>query len=90
MHQALSKSTFSGKNFDKRMGADSIPVNLKEYLNQDQMVSLRQMESFGWHLAFVRRNALHCPVAVVANSLTFAVLERDGSINTDTDLGIRY
>ena len=77
--------------FEKRRGELPIPINLKEYLNQDQLYALRQMESFGWRIAFVRRPAFQTPMIVVTNSegTRFGVLERDGSIIDDENLGIR-
>ena len=79
-------------SYEKRRGELPIPINLKDYLNQDQMFSLRQMESFGWHLAFVRRPMFQTAMAVVTNDAesVYGVLEQDGSINTDTPVHLRH
>lgn len=77
--------------FNKRRGQSPIPLNLIEYLNTEQMESLRQMESFGWELAFIRRPINSSPTVIVSSTdgSTFGVLELDGSINTHSSLAIR-
>lgn len=77
---------------NRRRGEAPIPHNVDKYLNEDQLMSLRQMESFGWELAFIRRPLFQEPVAVVSNSdhTNFGVLELDGSINTKPDIVIRH
>ena len=81
-HRPFSRRNIAG---EKRKGEYAVPVNLREVLNQDQMSSLRQIDSFGWRLAFVRRNDAKEPLAVVQRSdkSGYGVLEADGSISTD-------
>lgn len=81
------------KSHRERRGDESpIPLNLREFLNENQRSTLRKIESFGWHLAFVRRPLFQEPVAVIANTddSTYSVLEKDGSINSDADLFLRH
>ena len=85
----IGKNRFS--SLDKRKGQMPIPLNLRTFLNREQMASLRQMEGFGWQLAFVRRSSDSEVIAVVvcSSSKQYGILELDGSINTDFDLIIR-
>lgn len=77
---------------ERRGGASPIPLNLREFLNEDQRRSLRQVEGFGWELAFVRRPLFQDPVVVIRNSecTAFSVLEDDGTINDAPNIIIRH
>lgn len=76
---------------EKRLGQSPVPLNTRRLLNVQQQQSLRQMETFGWHLAFIRREHLDAPVVVVenANNHCFGRLKEDGSIDTSRQLSIR-
>ncbi len=76
---------------DKRSGKTPVPLNLRSLLSEQQLMSVQQMTHFGWHLAFVRRDELSNPVVVVANGSEnrFAVLSRDGVIDTSADVSVR-
>ncbi|TVZ40557.1 hypothetical protein P886_4990 [Alteromonadaceae bacterium 2753L.S.0a.02] len=80
------------KKRERRNRSKPIPYNLSEYLNEDQSMSLRHMESFGWQLAFIRRPLFQDPMVVVANAdqSQFGLLEVDGSINTSAMLELRH
>lgn len=77
---------------ERRERSKPIPFNLSEYLNEDQTLTLRQMESFGWQLAFIRRPLFQEPLVVVANAdqTKFGVLEKDGSINMNAMFDLRH
>jgi len=77
---------------ERRHHSKPIPVNISEYLNDDQQLSLRQMEGFGWQLAFIRRPLFQDTVVVVTNTdqSKFGVLELDGSINMDSMMELRH
>jgi len=70
---------------DKRGTQAPIPQGLERYLSDLQVGALRSLESFGWRLAFVRRPLFMQAVVVVASpdQCKVAVLEEDGSVNTD-------
>ncbi len=87
-----SRLTRGGVLGDKRKGEFPVPVNLRDVLSKDQISSLKEMENFGWHLAFVRRAGEKCPIAVVArnDNSGFGVLEQDGSISTDSGFEVRH
>ena len=57
----------SVQSLDKRKGLMPIPLNVGDFLNEDQLDSLKQMENFGWQLSFIRR-AHGTPVEAVVVS----------------------
>jgi len=78
---------------DNRRGAQkAVPIDLGRYLNESQLLALHSLESFGWHLWFVRRPLFMQPVVVVANSEStqHAQLEEDGSVNLKPQLHLRH
>ncbi|MEA2081013.1 MAG: hypothetical protein U9P00_14390 [Pseudomonadota bacterium] len=76
---------------EKRKGDEPVPDNATEMLNQLQILALRQIESFGWRLRFIRRPLFQDPVAVVADGdgVKIGILEEDGRINMQSDITIR-
>jgi hypothetical protein len=76
---------------EKREGDEPVPDNATEMLNQLQILALRQIESFGWRLRFIRRPLFQDPVAVVADGdgVKIGILEEDGRINMQSDIKIR-
>ena len=89
--QPTTKSQTAASS-ERRDRSKPIPYNLSEYLNDDQQFSLRQMESFGWQLSFIRRPLFQEQVVVVANedSSQYGVLEQDGSINMQAMIDLRH
>ena len=78
---------------DNRRGVQkAIPIELSRYLNQSQLLALNSLESFGWHLCFVRRPLFMQPIVVVFNSdsTQHAQLEEDGSVNLKPALRLRH
>ncbi len=76
---------------DKRKGDKPIPDNIKEYLNDAQLVALQKIEGFGWNLVFIRRPLFQEPVAVVTNpdGSSIGILENDGKVELEPDIEIR-
>ncbi|VUD40660.1 hypothetical protein TDB9533_00323 [Thalassocella blandensis] len=87
-YHVVSKSTTSGP-YNKRRGLSPVPNNLVEFLSHQQLVSLRQMEVFGWRLSFIRRMGEAEAVTIVCNGKRCAKLEGDGSLNTEVDISFR-
>ena len=60
-------------------------------LNELQILALRQMESFGWRLQFIRRPLFQDPVVVVTDGegVKIGILEEDGRINMAPDIKVR-
>ncbi len=76
---------------DKRNSEVPVPDNLKDYLNDVQLLSLRKLEEFGWQLAFIRRPVFQdiVPVVVSHDGKKHGVLEEDGNVNMEPDLVTR-
>jgi hypothetical protein len=68
---------------EKRKSESAIPDNVKEVLNEEQMMTLRKIEGFGWQLRFVRRPLFQTvvPVVVSGKGDQIGVLEEDGRLN---------
>lgn len=66
-------------------------TELKRELNEDQLMTLRGLEQFGWELKFIRRPPFQAKVAVVfdGDRKSYAVIEADGTLNEKNDLNIR-
>jgi len=78
---------------DNRRGVQkAVPIDLGRYLNESQLLALHSLESFGWHLWFVRRPLFMQPIVIVANSEStqHAMLEADGSVNLKPPLQLRH
>ena len=65
---------------------------LKRELTDDQLFALRELETFGWELKFIRHPMFEPPVAVVFDSdrSHYAVLEKDGTLNEHPSFDIRH
>ena len=76
---------------EKRKGVSPIPEDLKEVLNEAQLITLNKMVGFGWRLEFVRRPLFQgiVPVLFHPDSKDYAVLEDDGTLNMQSDSKIR-
>jgi hypothetical protein len=76
---------------NKRRGEVPIPENCKDLMTNDQIVSLRNLESFGWSLKYVRRPKFE-PVEVVlisADGESYALLREDGELDQETPVASR-
>jgi hypothetical protein len=87
----VPKSPEGASRKERRKHKVFIAENLEELLNQHQMRALRQIESFGWQLHFVRRSLFQNPVAVIISPEgdRFATLEHDGRIDMTPDTDLR-
>jgi hypothetical protein len=76
---------------EKRKGAKPIPDHLDDHLNEVQLLALRRMESFGWHIRFVRRPLFQQVVVVItdAKGEKIGVLDEDGRVNLEPDIEVR-
>jgi hypothetical protein len=76
---------------EKRKGVSPIPENLKEVLNEAQLMMLNKMEGFGWRLEFVRRPLFQAivPVPFHPDSKQSGVMEDDGTLNMQSGSMIR-
>lgn len=87
----ISSQTAESKGGERRTGAAPIPDNIDLYLNAQQMEALQTMEYFGWQLAFIRRSDLNNIIPVIQHiqNKEFAVLDDDGDIIRDPNIGLR-
>lgn len=75
----------------ERRTHDEARAALKLQLNEDQRISLAEIERYGWELRFIRHPpfAPAMPVVLDGEKKRFAVLEADGTINDHVELNIR-
>jgi len=76
---------------ERRKEGILIPDNLEELLNKTQLQALSGMKHSEWELWFVRRPLFQEPVPVVHNTKdgSIGILDKDGSIRTQTDIKVR-
>jgi hypothetical protein len=76
---------------EKRKDMPPVPDNFEVLLNKNQMLALRQIETFGWQLHFVRRPLFQDPLPVILGPEgdRYATLELDGRINMTPDQVLR-
>ena len=76
---------------EKRKGEPPIPVDFQDALSPDQIMTLRQIENFGWQVAFVRRPLFQEKVIVVTTSdnKRYGVIEETGELNLQAEIRIR-
>lgn len=76
---------------EKRRGEPPVPSNLDHLINTDQLLTLRQIENFGWQVEFVRRPLFQDTVVVVSSTdnRKIGVLEDTGELNLHPDIKLR-
>ena len=76
---------------EKRHAGWAPGYTLKRELNDDQRLTLSEIEGFGWELKFIRKPMFMDPVAVVFDSdrRHFGVIEPDGTLNEHPAVQIR-
>jgi hypothetical protein len=75
----------------RRKTEKELAILLKRELNEEQRLTLADIERFGWELKFIRRPLFQQSIAVVFDSdrKCFAVLEPDGTLNENPGITIR-
>lgn len=76
---------------ERRVTAGKPGSLLKRELNDDQLITLNELEKFGWELKFVRRPPFQPVVPVVfdGDRKQFAIIEPDGTLNENPAIPIR-
>ena len=59
---------------ERRLPNRHIPENLDQFLNTSQVLTLHQIESFGWHIQFVRHPLFQDPVIFIGDVKCFSAL----------------
>jgi len=64
---------------------------LRAQLNEDQLMTLRELERFGWELRFVRRPPFQdlVPVVVDGDRRSYSILKADGAIEDNPAIKLR-
>lgn len=64
---------------------------LRAQLNEEQLMTLQELERFGWELKFVRRPPFQDLVPLVADGdrKSFSILKADGSLEDNPDIALR-
>jgi hypothetical protein len=77
---------------DRRVAQQQPGRGLERQLNEDQLITLRELERYGWELKFIRRQPFQPPVPVVfdGDRKKFAVIEADGTLNENPGFQIRH
>ncbi len=78
---------------ERRYNGKATSSELKRQLNEDQRLTLSELERYGWELKFIRREPFKEPVAVVfdGDRCKFAVLKADGTLDeTHAGIDIRH
>jgi hypothetical protein len=75
---------------DRRIGPRTAAV-LRNQLNEEQQIALRELESFGWELKFIRRRPFEpkVPVMFDGDRKKYAVLKDDGTLDENPGFVIR-
>jgi hypothetical protein len=73
---------------ERRRGTAAIPDDVDAMLTDLQRMTLRQIDSFGWRLQFVRRPLFQDVTVVVGHqdSGALAVLDVDGHLDKESGL----
>ena len=76
---------------DIRGDKKAIPYNLEYYLTKSQLTANSILKQLGWTLCFIRRPAFAIPTVVMVDTSgkRFAILTRDGDLDTETPLKVR-
>jgi hypothetical protein len=76
---------------EKRNRLKPIPDDVRKYLNDAQQAQLNTIEGFGWNLKYIRRPLFQESVVVVSdpNGTLLGILEEDGRLNMESDMGMR-
>lgn len=64
---------------------------LRAQLNEEQLMTLRELERFGWELRFVRRRPFQdlVPIVVDGDRKSFSILNADGTLEDNPDIKLR-
>lgn len=79
------------QHLNRRYRMQAIPDDIAQFLNANQARALKQLESFGYRLKFIRRPLFQTPVVVVENldADRFGILDEDGQLDMNHGLIIR-
>ena len=76
---------------ERRKGLPPVPGELEKLLNNIQLITLRELQNFGWTVELVRRPLFTTPIPVLKSpdGKKMALIEEDGTVNYNSDIVIR-
>lgn len=77
---------------ERRKGLPPVPEDIRRVLSVEQKIALKELESFGWLIDYIRRPLFQEPRVIVRNPATGkrAVIEADGTVDHNPlDLTLR-
>ena len=76
---------------EKRKGIKPVPSDPLKYMNEAQVFTYRRMQTFGWHLKFIRRPLFQRPVCIMTDpeQAVLALIEENGMLNKNPDIQLR-
>jgi len=76
---------------ERRIDQKAVPDDIKALLTSEQLLTVARLEGFGWSIRFVRRPLFqdHTVVLFDPSGRRHAILGKDGSLDTSTDLQVR-
>lgn len=76
---------------ERRQGLTPSSTALRALLNEEQLMTLRELERFGWELKFVRRPPFQDPIPVVVDGdrKSFSILKPDGTLDDNPGIKLR-
>jgi len=76
---------------ERRRNGSTTASSLRAQLNEDQRMTLSELERFGWELKFIRRKPFQDPIPVVfdGDRKSFAVIRIDGTLDDKPEFDIR-
>jgi hypothetical protein len=77
---------------DRRATRYADPQRLEAELSLDQILTLRELEHFGWELKIVRRPMFEAPIAIVFDGTRtcYGVIAPDGTLDERPSLAVRH
>jgi hypothetical protein len=76
---------------ERRLDQKAVPDDIKSRLTTEQLLTVNRLEGFGWSIKFVRRPLFqdHTVVLFDPSGKRHAILEKDGSLDTTTEIPVR-
>ena len=76
---------------ERRQAESTSGASLRAQLNEEQRLTLRELERFGWELKFIRRQPFMeaIPVVFDGDRKSYAVIQPDGSLDENPGFDIR-
>jgi hypothetical protein len=77
---------------ERRRQALDDPHRLEKALSIEQILTLRELEHFGWELKLVRRPLFQAPIAIVFDGrrTSYGVIAADGTLDEHPSIEIRH